>query len=202
MMLLLTSAEVAISHEQLAALLGGILLLILAVLALLTWTVRNLTSTSRALKLHADVNSSLNDELRQSYTERRDLREKNEALAERVDDLEATARLQHERLLGLQSDKARLKDELAAMHAQSEQRDRTHREVVDALTGQIAQLKFALQTEQDARQRGEQALRQQIEQLTTQNKTLAQAASTGATSNSGPSDEISEPNTTEEGKQS
>mgnify|MGYP001394908453 CR=1 FL=1 len=61
----LAATDVTLTHEQLAALLGGVLLLILAVLALLTWSVRNLTSTSRALKLHADVNSSLNDELRQ-----------------------------------------------------------------------------------------------------------------------------------------
>src|SRR5690606_35901271 len=128
MLLLPTSTEVATSHEQLAALPGATLLLILAVPALPASTRRNPSSPSRALKLHADLNSSLNDEWRQSYTERRDLREKNEALAERVDDLEATVRLQHERLQGLQSDKARLKDELAAMHAQSEQRDRTHRE--------------------------------------------------------------------------
>jgi len=169
---MLAVTDISLSHEQLAALLGGILVLILAVLALLTWSVRNLTSTSRALKLHADVNSSLNDELRHSYEERRDLREKNEALAERVDDLEANARLQQERLLGLQADKGRLKDSLAALQRDYEQRESTHREVVNALTGQIAQLKLALQHEQEARQRGEQALRQQIAQLTAQNAAL------------------------------
>lgn len=172
MTLMLAVTDISLSHEQLAALLGGILVLILAVLALLTWSVRNLTSTSRALKLHADVNSSLDDELRHSYEERRDLREKNEALAERVDDLEANARLQQERLLGLQADKGRLKDSLAALQRDYEQRESTHREVVDALTGQIAQLKLALQHEQEARQRGEQALRQQIAQLTTRNAAL------------------------------
>jgi len=196
----LVATDISLSHEQLAALLGGIMVLILAVLALLTWIVRNLTSTSRALKLHADVNSSLNDELRHSYEERRELREKNEALAERVDDLEASARLQQERLLGLQVDKGRLKDDLAALQRDCEQRETTHLEVVDALTGQIAQLKLALRYEKEARQRGEQALRRQIEQLTSQNAALTKATASGANSEGETPDEILKPNTPEEGK--
>lgn len=191
---------ISLTGAQAAAVVGASIGLAIAVIVLLTRSTRALNGFTDVLKSYAEIITGLNNELTASYEQRRELREQNEALAERVDDLEANARLQQERLLGLQADKGRLKDALAAMHAQSEQRDRTHRDVVDALTGQIAQLKLALQTEQDARQRGEQVLKQQIEQLTAQNAASAQAASLGAKSEDEPLDESMEPNTPEEGK--
>jgi len=164
---------------QTAGLVAAAIGLGVATLVLLTRSVNALRGFSDALSSYAQIISGLNEELKQSYEQRRELREANEALSLQVDGMglrlqkaERSLETQEQKVVALQKDKGELKDALADLQAQAEKDAASHAQVVRALTEKIDALTQDVAHEKRARQQTERDLQAQIRALTEKNKAL------------------------------
>lgn len=164
---------------QTAGLVAAAIGLGVAILVLLTRSANALRGFSDVLSSYASIISGLNEELKQSYEQRRELREANEALALQVDALgirlqkaELSLATQEQKVVALQKDKGELKDALANLEAQAQRDAASHAQVVATLTEKIDELTREVAREKEARALTETDLQAQIRALTEKNKEL------------------------------
>ena len=137
---------------------SAVVALVLGAISLAGATIALLMRSSKHLTSLTELMERLNSNLDESYRQRAELREANEAQAVRIDALEADLRRASGQITALQFDKGALKDSLDALKAEQAARDAQHQEVVAALTAQIATFKAELDAERKKRQALERAL--------------------------------------------
>lgn len=137
---------------------SAVVALVLGAISLAGATIALLMRSSKHLTSLTELMERLNSNLDESYRQRAELREANEAQAVRIDALEADLRRASGQITALQFDKGALKDSLDALKAEQATRDAQHQEVVAALTAQITTLKGDLDAERAKRQELEKAL--------------------------------------------
>lgn len=133
-MLLLSSIQIDIPEWVLAGAVLSTLLLFIAIIAVFTKLVQHLGSFADALRSHARLNQQLNEELAKAIEQR-------QALQAKYDTLESDHRQ-------LKADNGRLTSRVS----QLEQDKTSNREIVEALTAQLATVKADLETERQKRQ--------------------------------------------------
>jgi len=168
-----------LSGAQEVGLIAAAIGLALAVIALLTRSTRALNSFSGVLQSYAEIINGLNNELKESYEQRRELRESNEALEIQMDSVsvriqkaEGLLDAQEQRVVALQKDKGELKDALDDLQAQAEKEAASHAQVVRTLTEKIDLLTHDVAREKQARAQTETDLQAQILELTQKNRAL------------------------------
>lgn len=142
----------------LGAVIVGIMLLLAALIQTFTKLSQHLGAFSDALRSHATLNQSLNEELAKAIAQRQALQEKYDTLDTAHRKLKADLTSAESRIVALEYDRGALKDEMDALKTEQATREAQHQEVVAALTAQIATLKSDLEAERAKRQALEKAL--------------------------------------------
>ncbi len=105
---------------------GAVVALVLGAISLAGATIALLMRSSKHLTSLTELMERLNSNLDESYRQRAELREANEAQAVRIDALEADLRRASGQITALQFDKGALKDSLDALKAEQAARDAQH----------------------------------------------------------------------------
>lgn len=166
----------------------NLVLLFAGLIALFTRLLRHLSAFANALESHARLNSSLNDELTKVVAQRHALREKYDNLEANHRQLKDDNSRLASRVNQLEQDKINLNKQIEDLRTLLDLRDNDHREVVSALTAQLASVKSDLETECKKRQelegkladekrereRVEREMRAEVERLTEANARLVE----------------------------
>lgn len=166
----------------------NLVLLFAGLIALFIRLLRHLGAFAQALESHARLNSNLNDELAKAIAQRQALQEKHDGLEANHRQLKDDNSRLASRVNQLEQDKINLNKQIEDLRTLLDLRDNDHREVVSALTAQLASVKSDLETERKKRQelegkladekrereRVEREMRAEVERLTEANAKLVE----------------------------